>query len=211
MPIKISVFGANGRLGRSIIQQMGQDFTLSGEPDLYIDASLPPGVFSHIETALLLKRPIVIGVTALEEKTEALMADAAKSIPIFYSSNFSLGAALLKKLSQFIATHFHPNADIDLIETHHVEKKDIPSGTAVALEKALRKKGKNPTLHSIRSAQTVGVHELIFNTAEEKISLTHTAHSRDAFGRGALAAATFLIKQPPGLYGMEDLLIDLRI
>lgn len=105
-----------------------------------------------------------------------------------------------------MAQAFHPNADIDLIETHHNQKKDLPSGTALSLEKTLRAKGKTPTIHSIRSGQIVGIHELIFNTTEEKISFTHTSHSRDAFAKGALAAAAFLLKQPPGLYGMDNLL-----
>ena len=159
----------------------------------------------HLEIALAVKRPLVIGVTALPEETHTLIAKASQTIPIFYSPNFSLGIALLKKFAEFMAHSFHPNADIDLIETHHNQKKDAPSGTALSIAEALEEKGKKPTLHSIRSGQTVGIHELIFNTAEEQISLTHTAHSRDAFARGALSAAAFLVKQPPGLYGMEDL------
>ncbi len=211
MSIKIAIFGESGRLGRSIVNRISDPFIVSPEPDIYIDASLPPGVPKHLETAVASKRPIVIGVTGLSDQVHALMSDASQSIPVFYSPNFSLGSALLKKFAAFMAHSFYADADIDLIETHHVQKKDSPSGTALSIAKALRAQGKNPTIHSIRSGQTVGIHELILNTAEEKISLIHTAHSRDAFARGALAAAAFLIKQTPGLYGMDDLLVNLTL
>jgi 4-hydroxy-tetrahydrodipicolinate reductase len=211
MSIKVAIFGASGRLGRSIANLVTDPFLLAEDADLYIDASLPPGVPAHLEIALSAKRPIVIGVTGLSTETHALIAHASKSIPIFYSPNFSLGIALLKKFAEFMAQSFHREANVDLIETHHLEKKDAPSGTALSLAKSLQENGRNPTLHSIRSGAIVGIHELIFNTAEEKISLIHTAHSRDAFARGALAAAAFLLKQSPGLYGMDNLLsVDLR-
>ena len=206
MPIKLAVFGATGRLGRSICNQIADPFLLSPDPDLYIDASLPPGVPHHLETAVAAKRPIVIGVTALSDETHTLLAAAAKSIPVFYSPNFSLGIALMKKFAEFISRAFHPEADIDLIETHHTKKKDAPSGTSLSIAKILEENGRKPTLHSIRSGEIIGIHELIFNTAEEQIAFTHTTHSRDAFARGALAAAAFLIRQDPGLYGMEDLM-----
>jgi 4-hydroxy-tetrahydrodipicolinate reductase len=211
MSIKIAIFGASGRLGRSIINQMADPFLVSSEPDLYIDASLPPGVPKHLQIALASKRPIVIGVTGLSDEVHTLLFNASHSIPIFYSPNFSLGAALLKKFAAFMAQSFYADADIDLIETHHVQKKDAPSGTALSIANTLRTHGKNPTIHSIRSGQTVGIHELILNTAEEQLSLTHTAHSRSAFARGALSAARFLLQQPPGLYGMDDLLESIKL
>jgi 4-hydroxy-tetrahydrodipicolinate reductase len=117
-----------------------------------------------------------------------------------------LGVALLKKFAAFMAHSFHEEADIDLIETHHIQKKDSPSGTALEIADVLRTNGRTTTIHSIRSGQIVGKHELIFNTGEEQISIAHTAHSRNAFARGSLAAAAFLLTQPPGLYGMNDLL-----
>ncbi len=207
MSLKVTIFGATGRLGSSISNLAAVDprFSLhSEEIDVYIDASLPPGVPKHLDIALAAKRPIVIGVTGLGEDVHASFHKAAKTIPILYAPNFSLGVALLQRFAKFAAEAFHANADIDLIETHHVQKKDAPSGTALAIAKNLKSIGKNPTLHSIRSGQTVGKHELILNTAEEQISLTHVAHSRDAFAKGALAAALFLSVRPPGLYGMED-------
>jgi 4-hydroxy-tetrahydrodipicolinate reductase len=206
MIIRIAIFGASGRLGRSISNLAIDPFILSPEPNVYIDASQPPAVPKHLETAVASLCPIVIGVTGLSDDVHALITKASQWIPVFYSPNFSLGAALLKKFAEFMARSFHANADIDLIETHHAQKKDAPSGTALAIEKTLRANGKKPKIHSIRSGQIIGVHELIFNTAEEKISFTHTAHSRNAFARGALEAAAFLVKQPPGLYSMDDLL-----
>jgi 4-hydroxy-tetrahydrodipicolinate reductase len=179
---------------------------LDSDPDLYIDASLPPAVPKHLSIAREAKRPIVIGVTGLSEETHALISAASKTIPIFYSSNFSLGIALLKKCAAWIAASFHEDVDIDLIETHHAMKKDAPSGTALDIAKILRAGGRTPHVHSVRLNDTIGKHELIFNTREEQLSLTHTAHSRDAFAKGSLAAAVFLIDKPPGLYGMDDLM-----
>jgi 4-hydroxy-tetrahydrodipicolinate reductase len=201
MTIKVAIFGANGRLGRSISKLVADPW--DPNPDVYIDASLSPGVPNHLEIALKADRPIVIGVTGLPEKTHALMSEAANAIPVFYAPNFSLGIALFRKFAAALGASFHEEADIDLIETHHVQKRDAPSGTALALAAAV---GKKVNIHSIRSGQIVGKHELIFNTAEEQISIVHTSHSRDLFARGALAAARFLLTQPPGLYGMEHLL-----
>ena len=211
MPIKVAIFGAHGRLGRSIANRIAHPFVLDSEPDLYIDASLPPAVPKHVLLAVETKRPIVIGVTGLPAETHSLLSDAAQSIPVFYSSNFSLGALLLKKFAAFIAASFHEEANIDLIETHHVQKKDAPSGTALDIASVLQSGGKAPTIHSIRSGQIVGKHELIFNTSEEELSLTHTAHSRDAFARGSFIAASFLLTKPPGLYGMDDLVLKFEM
>ncbi|EKE08541.1 MAG: Dihydrodipicolinate reductase [uncultured bacterium] len=110
-----------------------------------------------------------------------------------------MGASLLLRLAQEIAKYFP--ADIDIIETHHKTKKDKPSGTALYLANRLP----NSTVHSIRSALCCGEHTVIFNTPQEKLTLTHQVHNREAFAQGALAAAHFIAMQPPGLYGMDNL------
>ena len=114
----------------------------------------------------------------------------------------------MRKLAEETARLFHPNAEIDLIETHHIHKKDTPSGAAKLLAKTItgsHPKQKTPTIHSIRLGQTVGKHELQFNSPEEQIIITHTAHSRDIFAKGALIAARFLSTQTPALYTMDNL------
>lgn len=176
---------------------------------LYLDVSTPSALAHNLEQATHHKKPLVVGTTGLSDTDLLLLEKAAQQIPLFYATNFSLGMALLYKLAAEAALRFHTHAEIDLIETHHTEKKDAPSGSSLALAKTVQEAhplSLSPRIHSIRSGQIVGEHELLFNTAEERLLLSHQAHSRDAFARGALAAARFLIPKPPGLYGMEDLL-----
>ena len=176
--------------------------------DLYIDVSLAPA--HTVQTVLDLKRPLVIGSTGLSPEDFIQLRNASKTIPLFYTANFSLGMALLCKLTREAARLFHPQADIDLIETHHKQKKDAPSGSALALAAIVQESHplhKTPPIHAIRSGKTIGEHELRFNTIEEQLILSHQAHSRDAFASGALAAARFLIGKPAGFYTMDDLLL----
>ena len=143
---------------------------------------------------------MVIGTTGIDV---AELKTASKSIPIFYAPNFSLGMALLKRAAAEIARSFPSEAHIDLIETHHAGKKDAPSGSALSLAAAVDREVK---IHSLRSGGIIGEHSLQFNTAEERIEIFHQVHTRDAFAKGALEAALFLMGKPAGLYGMDELL-----
>ena len=176
--------------------------------DLAIDAGLAlhPALPS-LEAALAAKLPLVIGITALKDAHLSRLREAAEQIPIFYSPNFSIGMALLRRLCVEIAKQFPP-CTADLFETHHAQKKDTPSGSALQLACDLKKNGLAPTIHSIRSGKIIGEHRIVFNSDEERLELSHTAHSRGAFAQGALQAARFLQKQKPGLYGMDDLLVS---
>lgn len=231
----VGIFGASGRLGRSIASLACQDRTfevgvllthskskhldelIEGIPllsdptkipvDLYIDVSLPEGLSSRLAHAVQTGRPMVIGATGISSADRTQIEAASQKIPLLYTPNFSLGMALLRKLARDAARYFHADADIDLIETHHTQKKDAPSGSALMIARAIQdeRADAKPCLHSIRSGSIPGTHELNFNTAEEEISLIHTVHSRNAFAKGALAAARFLSTQPPGLYDIDSL------
>lgn len=197
--IKIGLIGPQGRLGKTIAI-MHPIFPITRTtPRSFLDCDVLIDVSSH--TALIenlsANKPIVIGTTG--HLNFAPIEEAAKKLPIFYSANFSLGIAILNKLARFTQKHFP--SDIDIIETHRAGKKDAPSGTALELAKHLPK----AKLHSIRSGNIIGEHTLIFNNEEERITLSHEAHSREAFARGALAAAHFLLGKPAGLYGMDNL------
>lgn len=165
--------------------------------DVLIDFSLPHATAENIMKALICEKPLLIGTTGLSNETLALIEKAKEHIPILISSNFSLGIHLCLQSLKI----FSKNAKrIELIETHHKTKKDVPSGTALMLAKALNL---NPSLiHSIRTDDAVGEHTLIFHMDGEKITLTHTALTRDLFALGALKAATFLLTQKPGLYNI---------
>ena len=199
MSAKIGLIGPNGRFGKTIAAiQTVLPITRSTprdslDCDVLIDVSSPHALLENLSA----RKPIVIGTTGHSDF--APIETAAQYLPIFYTPNFSLGMALLRKCAEMIARSFP--SDIDLIEAHHSQKKDAPSGSALLLAKLLPR----ARLHSIRSGMIIGEHTLLFNTAEERLTLCHEVHHRDVFARGALAAAYFLIGKPPGLYGMDNL------
>jgi 4-hydroxy-tetrahydrodipicolinate reductase len=170
--------------------------------DLFIDASLPSGLSSRLALAIHSRCPIVIGTTGFTDADNELLKQAASQIPVFHACNFSIGMALMQRLARDTSRIF-PSAHVDLIETHRSQKKDLPSGSALLLAQSIQQPVK---IHSIRSGHVIGDHTLFFNTPDERLTLTHEAHSRDAFARGALEAAAFLITQKPGLYNMDSLL-----
>ncbi|MBI3508518.1 MAG: hypothetical protein HY069_02625, partial [Chlamydiia bacterium] len=170
---------------------------------IWIYAGLAPGLLQWVSLAIQQKVPLVVGTTGLAESEYASLQKTSREIPLFYSPNFSLGIALLKKLAVDVAQKFHPHAQVDLIETHHAGKRDAPSGTALWIAKSMEPR--NCQIHSLRVGNVVGEHALTFNTSAERICLSHVAHDLSAFGRGALTAALFLLQQPTGFYTMEDL------
>ncbi len=185
--------------------------------EVAIDFSSAQITKEHIKTAHALKKGLVIGTTGLDKNVLRAMKLAAQEIPILYSPNFSLGMALCLEAVNKFASSLFGDCYIDIFETHHIHKKDSPSGTALALAKAIGKgtvafnqsdSNRNKeqiVIHSIRSGDVLGEHTIIFECGNERIQLTHQAHSRDAFAKGALLAATFLVEQPPGLYSIKDL------
>lgn len=244
MPIDLSVLGAMGKMGKSIlalaanqsdckvvmgtsrkyperptlqkIANMDINMTSSAKlaihaSDITIDVSSKDTILHHLEYAKQFSKPIVIGTTGHSIEIQKKIEDIAQYIPIFYTPNFSPGISLLLQLVEFIkASGFCENCYIDIIETHHIHKKDVPSGTAIALAKTTGKeiakdattknKSSQVRIHAIRSGEVIGEHQIIFEYGNEQIKLTHQAHSRDVFAQGALAAAAFLIDKKPGLY-----------
>lgn len=196
----IGLIGAKGKLGSEIAKLTPCIPIEKNTSRQNLNCDVLIDVSSHLclEENFSANIPMVIGTTG--HKNFSLINEKAKTLPIFYASNFSLGAHLLLKTASFIQEHFP--ADIDLIEMHHTEKKDSPSGTALHILKNLH----NAKVHSIRSGKALGEHTLLFNNPEEKITLSHQVHSRSAFAKGAIQAAHFIAQQKPGLYGMDNLL-----
>ena len=214
--IRIGLIGTKGRLGSAIASLVPDQIIASfhrelpADPkapvDLFLDVSTGQALPHNLQVASLAKKPLVVGTTGHNDLN--LLKEAAEHIPIFYSSNFSLGMALMRRAAQDLARHFHSEAHIDLIETHHAYKKDAPSGSALFLAKTVEKvHPSHVTVHSIRSGNIFGEHTLIFNTDEEKLTLTHEVHNTIAFARGALLAAQFLLTKAKGFYGMDDLFL----
>ena len=168
--------------------------------------------------------PLVIATTGQIDEERTAIADAAKEIPVFFAANFSLGVALLIELAKKAAAAM-PEAEIEIIEKHHDRKVDAPSGTALAIARAIQSVRPAATIvtgrsgfgkrtkeeigiHAIRMGNLAGEHEVLIGTNSQTITLKHETHSRALFAEGALAAAEFLIRKPAGLYSMQDMLAD---
>ncbi|MBO4229645.1 MAG: 4-hydroxy-tetrahydrodipicolinate reductase [Clostridia bacterium] len=164
--------------------------------------------------------PVMIATTGHTEEEREEIVSASCSVPVFLAANMSLGVAVLTSLVRK-AVRLFPDADIEIVETHHNRKLDAPSGTALALAEAIRKertevvlvcgrsghqkRDKNEIgIHSIRMGNIVGIHEIHITTANEMLTLKHEAFSREVFADGAVLAAEFLCGKNKGLYTMED-------
>ncbi|MBU1925403.1 MAG: 4-hydroxy-tetrahydrodipicolinate reductase [Candidatus Omnitrophica bacterium] len=183
------------------------DVTQIKQADVVIDFSSNTGVRELLPPAVAFKKALVIGTTGLSEQELAEVKDAAEFIPILFSPNMSLGVNLLFKLVAEAAEKLKAYK-IGITEAHHVHKKDAPSGTAKKLAEILEAKcGKKiENIRSIREGEIIGDHEVRFESGQDVIILKHSAKTRDIFVLGALAAAKWAIKQPKGLYSMQDVL-----
>ncbi len=182
---------------------------LSGAPDFdaAIDFSLPEGFGPVLALCAERGRALVSGTTGLEPAQRQALDAAARAIPVLWASNFSVGVAVLDELVERAARAL-PGWDCDIVESHHVHKKDAPSGTALTLGESAQRGGAQPRYASLRAGDIVGEHLVQFAGHGERIELVHRATSRDIFARGALQAAARLHGRAPGRYAMRDLLFD---
>ena len=193
--------------------------------DVIIDFSSPASIDNEIAFALDKKLPLVVGTTGLTDADKQKLVSLSRSVPVFNSSNMSLGINLQKDLICEAAKVLGDSFDIEIIEKHHNLKKDAPSGTAYLLADALKselpydpvytysrkestekREKKEIGIHSIRGGTIVGEHEVLFIGNDEVISIKHQAFSKNVFAEGALRAAAFIANKKPGFYSMPDLL-----
>jgi 4-hydroxy-tetrahydrodipicolinate reductase len=228
--ISISVFGAGGRMGRAIAAAAeGRGdlrLTEAGDADVFVDFSAPEALQDNLECAVAAGKPIVVGTTGLGEDHQRLIDQAAAKVAVIYAPNTSLGIALLRHLVAEAAGHLGRDWDIEIVEMHHRDKRDAPSGTALLLGAAAAK-GRGGTLEDLsrfdrmaggeREAGTIGYavlrggtvsgeHRVIFAGEGERLELGHRADSRMIFARGALTAALWLAGKAAGRYTMADVL-----
>ena len=194
--------------------------------DVIIDFSNPSALDNLLTYAISTKTPLVLATTGFSMQQIEKIESAAKQIPIFFTFNMSLGINLLTALSKKAAQVLGSDFDIEIIEKHHNQKLDAPSGTAIMLADSINQvygdtlqyeydrhskrmaRPKNEIgIHSVRGGTIVGEHEVIFAGKDEVISLSHSASSRDVFACGAVRAAHFIIDKSAGLYDM-NMLID---
>jgi len=172
------------------------------------------------------KKAIVIGTTGHTKNEQAEILKLKAKIPMVWASNFSTGVNTLFWLTRKAAEILGSDFDLEIVEMHHRMKKDAPSGTAKTLAEILAEARKQSLdkvarhgrmgigertpgeigIHSLRGGDVVGDHTVVFAHTGERLELTHKASSRDAFANGALRAATWVVRQKPGLYDMQDVL-----
>lgn len=247
----ILMHGCNGRLGQAIARIIkdhpnlnlvaGVDPNLSipnpfpvfdninacnVEVDVIVDFSTAAAVKPLLEYAITKKTAVVVCTTGLSTEDIDFIHEASKQIPIFFSANMSLGVNLLitlaKRATEVLADS---GFDIEIIEKHHNQKIDAPSGTALAIADAItntldekfelrydrsgvrEKRPKNEIgIHAVRGGTIVGEHDILFAGNDEVITLSHSASSKEVFAVGSLKAAAFIAGKMPGLYNMEHIL-----
>lgn len=234
------VCGANGAMGKLICDILGDEVvgkvSIDGEngvpktfaelgtvdADMIIDFSHHTAVADVIAYAKKLGAACVIGTTAHTPEEKQLIEDASREIPVFFSGNMSLGIAVLCRLAKQAAACF-PDADIEIVETHHNRKVDAPSGTAMMLFNALREVRPNAVascgrsgegkrtkeeigISALRLGSVVGIHEVIIHTGTQCLTLKHEAVTRAMLAEGAADAARFLLGKAPGMYDMQSML-----
>lgn len=230
--LKLLIHGANGRMGRALLRLADQSSlqviaaVSSGSPaqrvidgvarfsadelgtvpafDVAIDFSLPTGLEAVLALCVERGAALVSGTTGLTDTQRESLTLAAGTIPLVWSSNYSLGVAVLETLVERAAATL-PGWDCDIVEAHHARKVDAPSGTALSLGEAALRNGAQPRYASLRAGDIVGEHTVQFTAAGERIELIHRAGDRDIFARGALHAAARLPALGAGLHRFRDL------
>ncbi len=232
--------GANGAMGKLIDGILGAEIvgkvSIDGEnnvpktfaelgtveADVVIDFSHHTAVSDVLCYAKEIGAAAVIGTTGHTPEEKAMITAAAEEIPVFFSGNMSLGIAVLCRLAKQAAAAF-PEADIEIVEAHHIRKVDAPSGTALMLFNAIREvrpeavancgrsgEGKRTReeigIHALRMGNVVGIHEIHIHTGNQSLTLKHESGSRAMLADGACDAARFMVGKGKGLYNMEDML-----
>ena len=249
--MKVLLHGCNGRMGQVLVRLISEASDMeivcgvdsfpgkfkNGFPvysaleevteavDILIDFSNHSCINSIIKFGSLQVLPLIICTTGFTPDERSLMLDASKLIPIFNSANMSIGVNILISLVKQAAKSLSQDFDIEIIEKHHNQKLDAPSGTALMIADAInstlddeynyvygrhsktqKRIKKEIGIHSIRGGAIVGEHQVIFAGGGEVIEVNHSAISRDVFGYGAIAAAKFMMNRKPGMYNMDDVI-----
>ena len=204
------------------VYQSISEFT--GKADAIVDFSHHTALPSLAEYAQSTKTPLVVATTGHTDEENEIMRNAAQNVAIFLSGNMSIGINLLMELCRKASETLGVSFDVEIIEKHHNQKLDAPSGTALMLADAVKDTRKDTEyvydrhsvrkkreaseigIHSVRGGTIVGEHEVLFAGTNEVISLSHSAGSREIFATGALRAAVYLAGKSAGLYNMSDLI-----
>lgn len=248
----IAISGANGKMGRVIadicasrndvkviagVDPYGESYSdfpvvksyseLPAKPDVIIDFSNPAALDDLLDYCKANSVPVVIATTGYSKEQIEKINEASNVIPVFFTFNLSLGINLLASLAKKAVSVLGGQFDIEIIEKHHNQKIDAPSGTAIMLANAINEEAGNKYelvydrhsvrakrkdneigMHAIRGGTIVGEHEILFAGRDEVISLKHEAHSKGVFAAGSVNAAVFLSGKSSGMFDMSDMLAE---
>ncbi len=238
---RIGIVGSSGRMGHAIadaIRELGEEHAggadrgddiaaLAAKSDALVDFSSPDALGATLDAAVAAGIPLLIGTTGLTADNHAAIDAAAKSIPVLQTGNTSLGVTMLAALVREAASRLGDDWDIEIVEMHHRNKVDAPSGTAILLgEAAANGRGIDLSANTesgrdghtgaraqgaigfaaLRGGTVAGEHSVILAGEQERITLSHSAENRAIFARGAVKGALWLIGKPAGRYTMPDVL-----
>ncbi len=247
--IKVIICGASGKMGGFVADacksdgdiqvvagvdkiNLGQNFPIWGDfksintdADVIIDFSNPILLDSILEYAIKTNTAVVLATTGYSDSQIEQIKEASKKIPVFFSFNMSLGVNLICSLAKKAAAVLGDGFDIEIVEKHHNQKIDAPSGTAIMLANAVnscfggekvyeydrhskrqKRSPKEIGIHSVRGGTIVGEHDVIFAGHDETVTISHSAQSKEVFAVGSVKAAKFLAEKPAGLYDMNSII-----
>jgi 4-hydroxy-tetrahydrodipicolinate reductase len=221
--------GVGGKL-KDILPEAPEGVVLkdayAGGADVVIDFSSHAASAALAGAAAAARTPVVIGTTGLSAEEKRAVDEAARAVPVLVAPNMSVGANVMFDVAARMAKALGADFDVEIIEAHHRFKKDAPSGTALEAARRIAEAlglgekdfiygrhgetGARPpdqiAIHAVRAGDIVGDHTILFSCLGERLELKHQAHTRDAFARGALRAARFLVGKKPGKYSFADVL-----
>ncbi|MBU1190053.1 MAG: 4-hydroxy-tetrahydrodipicolinate reductase [Gammaproteobacteria bacterium] len=230
--LKLALQGRSGRMGQTLLALIAQSPELSlvddiGDATVVIDFSSADGLLKLLDTALVRSTAVVSGSTGLQARHHRALQQAATEIPVLWSANMSVGMNLLYQLAASAARQLDVSADVEIVESHHRDKRDVPSGSALALAEhiagargqllqqvmqmrtaapdAARRQGEIG-ISSVRGGSMPGEHSALFALQHETLTLTHRVEQRTVFAQGAILAARWLQDKPAGLYAFADVL-----
>jgi len=213
-----------GRTGKTVVGSMQEALH---QADLVIDFTSAAASIQHLQLAASKRIPMVVGSTGFTPDQMAEALELSSRCPCVITPNMSIGVNILFKVVADVARMLGSDFDVEIVEAHHRFKKDAPSGTALKLAQIIagslsrkldevgvyarhgligERSNEEIGIQTLRGGDIVGEHTVLFAGMGERIELTHRAHSRDNFARGAVRAALWVIHQPPGLYDMENVL-----
>ena len=247
--IKVIICGASGKMGGFVADacksdgeiqvvagvdkiNLGQNFPIFGDfksintdADVIIDFSNPILLDSILEYAIKTNTAVVLATTGYSDSQIEQIKEASKKVPVFFSFNMSLGVNLICSLAKKAAAVLGDGFDIEIVEKHHNQKIDAPSGTAIMLANAVnscfggekvyeydrhskrqKRSPKEIGIHSVRGGTIVGEHDVIFAGHDETVTISHSAQSKEVFAVGSVKAAKFLAEKPAGLYDMNSII-----